>query len=144
MKMFWGTGFCCALLSLSSCGASHKDKVECKAQTDGVEQADTTRSYLGSYEGTLPCADASGKKTELTFNEDMTYDLVYKYEDKEDDEINENGVYELVGDSLLVLRTPSSGTKTYYRIVEEGVALTDSTGILNTGELASFYVLKRK
>lgn len=130
-----------ALLSLWSCGSKSQKPAD---ETVAEEVVADSASYLGTYEGTFPCADCGGKVTELTLNEDTTYDLNYRFEGKKDAPVHENGTYEVQGDSLIICVTPSSGYKTYYRVVEEGVALTDSTGKLNAAELAPFYVLKKK
>lgn len=130
-----------ALLSLWSCGSKAQEPVDEPLAEEVV--ADST-SYLGTYEGTFPCADCEGRVTVLTLNADTTYDLNYRYEGKKDAPIHENGTYKIQGDSMIVCVTPSSGYKTYYRIVEEGVALSDSTGKFNSAELEPFYVLKKK
>lgn len=130
-----------ALLSLWSCGSETQKSAETPVAEEFVEDS---VSHVGTYVGTFPCADCDGKVTELTLNDDTTYDLTSRYEGKKDAPVHENGTYEVQGDSMVICVTPSSGYKTYYRIVEEGVALTDSTGKLNTAELAPFYVLKKK
>lgn len=102
-----------------------------------------TPSYVGYYEGTLPCADCSGILTQLTIREDTTYDLVSVYQGKEDARFETSGVYELNGD-VITLITPSSGEKTYYKILDHSLAFVpDSTGTLNTGELADKYILNK-
>ncbi|MDD7438017.1 MAG: copper resistance protein NlpE, partial [Bacteroidales bacterium] len=89
-----------------------------------------------------PCADCEGILTKLTIREDTTYDLSSEYLGKKDGKFEVSGVYELNGD-VLTLITPSSGEKTYYKVLEGSVALVDSTGVLNTGELASQYILTK-
>ncbi|MBR8730388.1 hypothetical protein IX332_001732 [Porphyromonas levii] len=134
----------CATLLFASCESKESNNSEEQAavETETTEVVAETPSYVGSYEGTLPCADCSGILTKLTVREDTTYDLSTEYLGKKDAKFEESGVYELNGD-LIVLITPSSGEKTYYKILENSVALVDSTGVLNTGELADKYILTK-
>ena len=83
-------------------------------------------SFFGEYEGTLPAADCEGIKTTLTVNSDSTYTLKSEYIGIKDGTFETSGVYKMPNDSLLELITPSSGEKTYYRIIDnEKVMLSD-------------------
>lgn len=99
---------------------------------------------FGTYEGTLPAADCEGIETLLTINSDSTYTLQSEYIGVDDGKFLVSGVYNLIDGELLELITPSSGDKTYYKIVADGVMLSDSLGTENQGELAKHYVLKKK
>lgn len=120
-----------------------------------VDQQDTTVvenihssgiviDYVGIYEGTLPCADCEGIKTKLTIKNDTTYELKGMYLGKEDGKIETNGIYNIINGEILELVTPSSGDKTYYKILEDAVALSDASGKLVEGELAEDSILKKK
>ena len=132
-----------ALAGMQSCESAHKSR-----PFDEMFLNDTTLceapGFTGTYEGTLPCADCAGKATLLVLNDDQTYDLTYEYLDKAEDAVAENGVYTVVRDSLIELTAPSSNDRTFYRVVPEGVALTDSSGVPVSGDLAAAYVLKKK
>lgn len=134
--------------SVISCGNqatnTETQATDSVATTEVVTPTETT-SYLATYEGTLPCADCPGIQTTLTLNADGTYDLT-KVEGESTTPISENGTYILNGE-VVTLITPSSGNKTYYRLLpqEGNIALAqDSLGTLNQGELAPYYILKRK
>lgn len=99
---------------------------------------------FGSYTGTFPCADCGGKDVFLTIDEDGTYCLKYQYQDKNEPLVEENGTYSILDGTLIVTVTPSSGEKTYYKFTNGNLMLSDSLGTLNDGELAEFYVLKKK
>ncbi|EJX00051.1 lipoprotein [gut metagenome] len=102
-------------------------------------------TYCGVYTGTLPCADCSGIQTTLQINEDTTYGLTSVYLDEKDGTFEYNGVYKMPNDSLIMLITPSSNEKTYYRIIDDqSIMLSDSLGTINQGELAEHYILKKK
>ncbi len=135
------------LMLVASCKCGKK---ECKNEEPAGEPVafalvePAAASFYGTYEGVLPAADCDGFKTTLTINEDTTYKLVSVALDEKAEEIVTSGVYEKQGGDLLVLITPSSGNKTYYKILENAVALTDETGTLAEGELADYYILKKK
>ena len=111
--------------------------------TPEVEKVAATPFY-GTYEGTLPAADCEGIRTTLVLNEDTTYELTSIYLAEEEQEFKTSGVYEKQEDDLIVLITPSSGEKTYYKILDDAVALTDAEGNMVEGELAGLYILEKK
>lgn len=99
--------------------------------------------FYGTYKGTLPCADCGGIKTTLKINNDTTYELISEYIGMKDGIFEECGVYRIISGNIIELTTPSSGEKTYYKIIDSGVALSDSTGKTANGKLAKHYILKR-
>lgn len=127
---------------LSSCTDSTKKKTEQQEVVEVVSEK-IAPQYVGTYEGTLPCADCDGNKTTLVILSDGTYELKNDYIGKEHNSYTECGTYYLK-DGVIELVTPSSGRKTYYKVLEESVALCDSVGTLNDGELADKYILKKK
>ena len=134
-------------LVIASCQCNNT-KDNSKKATVAVQEvsADTrsTNSFCGTYEGTLPAADCAGIRTTLVLNEDTTYDLTSVYLTEEPQEFKTSGVYEREGEQLIILITPSSGEKTYYRILENAVALVNAEGQMAEGEMAELYVLKKK
>ncbi|BDE83025.1 copper resistance protein NlpE [Porphyromonas somerae] len=136
-----------ATLFLASCSSKESKTTEQEeaTQTEVTEEV-ATPAYVGTYEGTLPAADAAGFKTTLTINADMTYQLTQVAEGgKEENKTEESGTYNLLenGD-VLELITPSTGAKTYYKVLDNSVALvSDATGTLAEGELADKYILNK-
>ncbi len=142
--------------ALTACnGASQKknNTAEAAAATETVA-AETTKAvsatdYFGTYEGVIPAADCEGIKTVLTINEDTTYKLVSEALGEKEAEgegaVETNGTYNVIENGLIELVRPSSGDKTYYKIVEgKGLMLSDEAGTINEGELSEYYILKRK
>lgn len=135
-----------AALMLTACNNANKNETNDNL-SDATPAATTehTPTYCGVYEGTLPCADCSGIQTTLQINEDTTYGLTSVYLDEKDGTFEYNGVYKMPNDSLIMLITPSSNEKTYYRIIDDqSIMLSDSLGTINQGELAKHYILKKK
>ena len=76
---------------------------------------------------------------------DATYDLRSEYLGEENGIFEESGVYNMIGENIIELVTPSSGAKTYYKVLDDAVVLSDSTEIFNnSGRLAAQYILKRQ
>lgn len=140
----------CATIMFAACDGKQSKSSEEQTVVETEEVVDMASSelaidYIGVYEGTLPCADCEGIQTLLTIREDKTYDLVSEYLGKQDSKFEESGVYNIINGEVIELVTPSSGEKTYYKILESSVALVaDSTGVLNEGELAKYYILAKK
>lgn len=135
-----------ATLFLASCSSKESKTTEQEeaTQTEVTEEV-ATPAYVGTYEGTLPAADAAGFKTTLTINADMTYQLTQVAEGgKEEHKTEESGTYNLLENDVLELITPSTGAKTYYKVLDNSVALvSDATGALAEGELADKYILNK-
>ena len=86
----------------------------------------------------------SSSRTTLKINSDTTYELRSEYLGRKDGVFEESGIYNIVGENIIELVTPSSGEKTFYKILDGSVALSDSLGTLNGSELAEHYILKRQ
>ncbi|WP_349936624.1 copper resistance protein NlpE N-terminal domain-containing protein, partial [Bacteroides cellulosilyticus] len=68
-----------------------------------------------------------------------------QYLGEENGIFEESGVYNMIGENIIELVTPSSGAKTYYKVLDDAVVLSDSTEIFNnSGRLAAQYILKRQ
>ena len=77
--------------------------------------------------------------------EGTVYDLRSEYLGEENGIFEESGVYNMIGENIIELVTPSSGAKTYYKVLDDAVVLSDSTEIFNnSGRLAAQYILKRQ
>lgn len=135
-----------ALIAFTACTGAKNNEAETAVDSVATEVAEVVApTHIGTYEGTLPCADCDGIKTTLTIKDEQTYDLRSEYLNKKDGLFEESGVYNLVDDGKIIeLVTPSAGTKTYYKILENAVVLSDSLGTVNEGELAEMYILKKQ
>ena len=135
-----------SLLSVGSCKCNtKKDNVQTAVESVQKCPVDTktSDSFYGTYTGTLPAADCAGIQTTLILNEDTTYDLTSVYLTETPQEFKTSGVYEREGEQMIVLITPSSGEKTYYKILENAVALVNANGEMAEGDLAELYILKK-
>ncbi len=129
-------------VGMSACSGSSKKTSEQQETETVVEEVSVVKPFIGTYEGTLPCADCDGNKVTLSILEDGTYQLKNVFLGKEDNNFEECGTYE-ENNGIIVLVTPSSGNKTYYKVQDNSVVMCDSEGNVNQGELADMYVLKK-
>lgn len=114
-----------------SCNSSQKNNAPIKNREIKTESQAHTSNLFGTYEGTLPAADCEGIKTILVINEDATFET--------------SGIYHIIGDSIMELVTPSSGEKTYYRMLNNRqVMLSDKEGTISQSLLAEHYILNKK
>lgn len=135
------------MMALASCtGSQKKSVVEGQDSVAVVTSVNNALSvdYCGTYEGILPCADCDGIKTTLKINNDATYDLKSEYLKKKSAVFTESGTYRVISDKIIELTTPSSGDKTYYKILDKAIALSDNEGTIAQGELAEDYILKKQ
>lgn len=98
-------------------------------------------SYVGTYQGTLPCADCGGNHITLTIEKD-SYTSQEKsnkgsFEDKGTVAYNaEKGI-------LTLTSSANADTKSLYRVKEGSIVMLDQEGKEITTELAADYILKK-
>jgi len=98
--------------------------------------------YYGTYEGTIPAADASGIQTTLSLYDDNTYKLESVYLGKEkDNTFEEHGKYYVNGD-LITLQ--ANNQEEYYKIEDDSLLKLDMDKQEITGTLAENYRLSKK
>lgn len=135
------------MLLTASCGSGRSNNGRTSDSLNAQSDSLTTKSdtaYCGTYSGTLPAADCPGINAVISIRPDSTYSLSFDYIERPDAHFEESGIYHLLGDTLIQLVTPSSGAKSYYKILSpSSIIMTDSLGIPPTGELAKMYVLKK-
>ena len=77
-------------------------------------------NYLGTFKGTLPCADCPGIKTELTMDKDHYYTLERTYQGKNSKPLVERGQWDISEDLAIIgLVAPQSEAQTYYLITDK-------------------------
>lgn len=114
------------LLLLGSCKkAENKESInpvdtlttrafETPAATDSIAIGDTIENsldWMGTYQGTLPCASCPGIETKLTINQDYTYSLEENYlgqEAGEKNDFKQEGVIEFSNDGSYITLKPNT------------------------------------
>ena len=99
-------------------------------------------AYEGTYEGTFPCADCSGINVSLSIGKDTYTSQEVMNDLKEED--NGKVSYDAQNKVLTLVSEKESGKTQQYLVKEDGSIAFLQEGQEVEGELASFYVLKKK
>lgn len=147
-------GVLVALLAfaLMSCTNQSKKQADENIDSTAFDQSvvdshtsEMSLDWAGVYTGVMPCADCEGIETVIELKNDHTYVAHYTYLGTSEDEntfTNEGTfTFDVLGNNI----TLQSGDETsQYRVGENQITLLNTDGTINTGELADFYVLKKK
>ncbi|MFC2579158.1 MAG: copper resistance protein NlpE [Bacteroidota bacterium] len=130
-------------MGLVSCGNKQNTDNQ-EATVDTVAMAEPTPAPIsGTFEGTLPCADCSGIKTELVIGEDGKFKLTETYMAKKEKQFVSEG--EIVrGEGGRFSLTDKDGTVRQYELTDNTIAVLDAEGKKAEGELADKYILTKK
>ncbi|MBE8714723.1 copper resistance protein NlpE [Sphingobacterium hungaricum] len=108
-------------------------------QKDAYEDnAFKTVNLIGTYEGSLPCADCDAITTLLTLNQDKTYIMTYVYSGKSAETFEKKGNWK-VDKGILIL----DGEDYFYKIGNNFITQLDLSGKEISGPLAEKYQLKK-
>lgn len=120
-----------------------KDHIDVISEEDLESNDDLTSfNWEGVYEGVLPCASCPGIETELTLSADNTYTLKTFYQENPDSENIEQGKFEWVADSDIIQL--DNADETQFKIENQQIRQLNPDGEMIEGNLAEFYVLKKK
>ncbi|MCM4166517.1 hypothetical protein KCTC52924_03453 [Arenibacter antarcticus] len=100
--------------------------------------------WVGTYEGTLPCASCEGIKTKISLTADGTYNSDIEYMGEEDGKFTENGKFKWNAKGDIITLQMADGGKQMYKVEENAIVFLNSDGEVNTGQLAAYYVLPKK
>ncbi len=112
------------------------------AEAPDMHTSEMALDYHGVYEGTLPCADCEGIKTQLTINDDSTFVLVSNYLGREDAGFEEKGTYFIENGEILVTQD-ENGEQKYYKWQEGSLVQLDADKKPIEGDMAPLYVLTK-
>lgn len=115
-------------------------------KTQDKQIARSSYNWEGTYEGVTPCADCEGIETTLTLKTDETFDLSQTYlgvDGRDESRFHESGRFnwEENGNEIIV-RTSDQTIR--FKVGNNEVTMLDMAGNVVSGELANFYVLKKK
>jgi len=99
--------------------------------------------YQGTYTGTMPCADCSGIRTEITLNGN-SYKMKMTYEgvDESNNTFESSGTFSWDNDGLII--TLGDDKSEQYLVGENQLIALNQDGEKITGDLAHMYILKKK
>ena len=106
--------------------------------------APTSLDWQGSYSGNLPCADCNYIETDLTLKDDLNYTLINQYIGKTPS-ISDTleGKFTWEGNNVKLEDMGKDEGSSLFKVEENQVKYLDMEGQEVTGELASFYIMKK-
>jgi copper homeostasis protein (lipoprotein) len=106
--------------------------------------AKNSLDYLGTYKGTLPCADCEGIETTITLNKDETYTSTMKYLGKDEKEFKDMGDYTWMEDETRLSLEGIDTPPVFYFVAEGKLIQLDQEGNEIKGNLAKNYELLKQ
>lgn len=141
-------GVVIALLAFTLMNCTNKGNKNEDAQTEDQEVVDmhtseTSLDWAGVYEGTMPCASCEGIETVIELRDDHTYTGTYTYMGEDEYTVVNEGTFtfDITGNTVTL---QAEDQTSQFKVEENQITLLGADGELNTGELADFYVLKKK
>lgn len=99
--------------------------------------------WPGTYQGTLPCADCEGIKTQITLLGDGTFTRSLEYLGREDGKTHEQGTFSWDETGSTITLTSEDGQTQMYFVGENVLFHLDQEGNRITGNLADRYRLQK-
>src|SRR5690606_2388214 len=126
------------------CESKKEKEVELPVETADEHNAKNSLDYLGIYKGILPCADCEGIETEISLNEDETYEIKMKYLGKEERSFSDIGSYTWKEDGNTLEFEDTNSKVSYYFVSENKLIALDEEGNKIEGVLAENYELNKE
>jgi heat shock protein HslJ len=132
------------LFLFSRCDSASK-KISSSAPGD-QHNSSNSLDWEGAYYGVTPCADCPGIATIVRLNKDMTYRIVTRYMERQQDSTEYAGAFNW-NDSGNVVTLEGDGKDAFpggFFVGENTLALLDKDGQKVTGDLARNYILSKE
>ena len=128
---------------LFSCNQTTQNQNTDNSSGADTEQKTSTQSdeYVGTYKGMFPCADCSGINVLITLNEST-----YTSEETAEDIVTKDKgsvSYDKENKIITLISSEEKDRKTSYKVKENTIVFLED-GKEIEGELASYYILKKK
>lgn len=145
-------GLAIAAITFVGCKNGEKTETSSEELTEAVDptivdshNSKNSLDWAGVYEGTTPCADCSGIETILELKSDETFKLSQTYLNKTEDEkvFTQEGNFIWNQDGTEIRLQIVSGSF-QFKVGENQVWMLDEKGNVIEGDLADFYILKKK
>lgn len=107
-----------------------------------IEQTSSVNEIYGTYEGIIPGANSTGISMHLTINSDETFVLTREFQDNKQGSFKDQGKFTLISNNVIEL-TDKKGIKTYYRVDNGSVILSDPEGNVADADFAAQYQLRK-
>lgn len=142
--------FCLALLMLS-CNKKvdinpETPTEDCTSVVIDHHTSQLSLDYIGTYKGTVPCADCEGIETTLTLLDESHYELQTIYKGKSNTPFVSKGTYSWheSGNKIKLDGIKEGEGSNQYQVIENGLIQLDLEGNRITGELGRKYLLQKQ
>lgn len=134
-----------AAFLLIGCETKKEESIVQSPETENFavdeHNAKNSLDYVGTYKGTLPCADCSGIEVTITLNADETYNMKSKYLGKDETVFEELGDYTWKEDGNTLILEGVDSEPALYSVGENKLIHLDMEGNKITGSLEKNYEL---
>ncbi len=133
------------LMSCTNKGSKQNEESQ-DTTTETIADSHTSEISLdweGVYEGTMPCASCEGIETVVELKDDNTYTATYTYMGEDEYTVSNEGSFTWDESGQVVILVAEDDIK-QFKVGENHITLLGDDGEVNTGELAEYYVLKKK
>lgn len=131
------------LMSCTNQSSKNEDATTDDQTVVDMHTSEISLDWAGVYEGTMPCADCEGIETVVELKDDNTFTATYTYMGEDEYTVSNEGMFTWDESGQVVTLVAEEDTK-QFKVGENNITLLGEDGEVNTGELAEFYVLKKK
>ena len=131
------------LMSCTNQSSKNEDATTDDQTVVDMHTSEISLDWAGVYEGTMPCASCEGIETVVELKDDNTFTATYTYMGEDEYTVSNEGMFTWDESGQVVTLVAEEDTK-QFKVGENHITLLGEDGEVNTGELAEFYVLKKK
>ena len=131
------------LMSCTNQSSKNEDATTDDQTVVDMHTSEISLDWAGVYEGTMPCADCEGIETVVELKDDNTFTATDTYMGEDEYTVSNEGMFTWDESGQVVTLVAEEDTK-QFKVGENHITLLGEDGEVNTGELAEFYVLKKK
>jgi uncharacterized lipoprotein NlpE involved in copper resistance len=106
--------------------------------------AQNSLDWMGTYEGTLPCADCEGIKTIIELNQNCSFTTREEYLNKPGNIVAQSGRFEWDKSGMVITLIIEGEANNKYKVVENALIHLDMEGNEIKGSMAHLYRLGKK
>ena len=141
------TTFAIGLLILNSCETKKDTTLSSASGTKDTIATDTNNSkstldWVGTYTGTIPCADCKGIKTTVTLHKDQTIKIESVYL-KNNEKLVDEGRFQWTADNNALYLETKNKDRYFYKVKDNKLIVLNQEGAEITDESAKDYILQK-
>ena len=133
-KVIVGLTLVCLVFAVNACLSNRP--------IDAAHNSRNSLNWEGVYTGVIPAASGPGINVRLTLHTDETYEIHYRYIDRQDSDFAETGTFKWnkAGSAITL---DAADFPPHYTVGENTLIQLDMSGKPITGSLADNYVLRK-